>query len=193
MAKFTLSIETEEVHELAGIVNKIASATPASTFVTEEAAHEPEVDTDKPATARTGRGRGTKKPEPADAAPAPAATAGGATQFAAEVQQAAGPSPTVATGAVAAVGGPVSNGAAPSLNPTAPAGSATSIAAPRTYEETKAKLVEVMDLRGGNAVRAVLQASAGVNAISEAQPSQYAAIYDALQAVKDGATVPQGG
>lgn len=87
MAKFTLSIETEEVHELKGLVDKLAGG--AQLVVHDEPVAE--VEAEKPKAARTRR---VVKEDPAPVAePIAPAPVEPVKEFAAEVEKAASPPP----------------------------------------------------------------------------------------------------
>ncbi|CAB4126169.1 hypothetical protein UFOVP68_31 [uncultured Caudovirales phage] len=159
MAKYTLNIETEDAHELRGIVSRIAgeaeqvAAIVTEAFTAETAAPAPVADKPKVA----------PKAKKADAAPLSSSPAPDASK---SDTGAATESATTADTATA-------SGAKTSLTPPP--------AAPTvTYEQVKEALIALMDKKSASAVQALLKDKFGVIAISQLPKDKLGEAFEAL-------------
>lgn len=180
MAKYTLHIDCEDVHELASIANRLAQA-PVATVVYKGEIAMPE--TDAPAAPAVEAAKRGRKPKDGPLSSSRAPDADVSTNTA--PTDGIGTADTVTTsGTPAATATPVNSAATPAA-PTVTAAVAQTPAsdgAAVTYEDLKAALTKLMEKKSAKVAQETLKKSVGFGSLSSTPPDKYGAALAAINA-----------
>jgi len=181
MAKYTLHIDCEDVHELASISNRLAGLSGTSPVANAVYSGEIAMPEAAPVAEVAKRGRKSKD-TPLSGSPAPAA----------DVSQTETPAESATTAAIATTSGeqtsapattsPTPAPAAAATGTTAPAAQAPSDGAAVTYEDLKAALTKLMEKKSAKVAQETLKKSVGFGSLSSTPPDKYGAALAAINA-----------